>query len=74
MGYPNNNLWLKQTIRKEKLTRAEVATALFVDTSTVDRWLQPKTRNGEPNKTWRRMPDMARELMKYRLEEDWFIQ
>lgn len=72
-AYPNNNKWLKATIQQMGVTRAQVAAALYVNTSTVDRWLQPKTRQGEPNGSWRRMPDMARELMKYRIRDDYFL-
>lgn len=73
-AYPNNNKWLKVTIQQMSLTRSQVAEALHVNTSTVDRWLQPRTRKGEPNGSWRKMPDMARELMKYRIKDDYFIE
>lgn len=73
-AYPNNNKWLKVTIQQMSLTRSQVAEALHVNTSTVDRWLQPRTRKGEPNTSWRKMPDMARELMKYRIKDDYFIE
>lgn len=73
-AYPNNNKWLKHTIQQLGVTRARVADALLVNTSTVDRWLQPRTRKGQPNGSWRKMPDMARELMKYRIRDDCFLE
>lgn len=74
MAYPNNNKWLKHTIQEMGITRAKVAEALHVNTSTVDRWLQPKTRKGVLNNSWRKMPDMARELMKYRIKDKFFAE
>lgn len=71
-AYPNNNKWLKHTINEIGVSRAAVADALHVNTSTVDRWLQPRTRGGKPNDSWRRMPDMARELMRYRINDNYF--
>lgn len=71
-AYPNNNKWLKHTIVQISATRAQVADALYVNTSTVDRWLQPRTRGGKPNSSWRKMPDMARELLKYRIKDGYF--
>lgn len=71
-AYANNNKWLKHTINEIDVSRAEVAAALHVNTSTVDRWLQPRTKGGRPNGSWRRMPDMARELMRYRIHDNYF--
>jgi hypothetical protein len=64
-----NNRWLKETIRNQDLTRCWVARQLLVNQSTVDRWLQPRMRNKEKNPSYRHMPNMAVQLLKYRLAD-----
>lgn len=67
---PNNNRQLAQIIKNHPgITRRWVAEQLCVTTSTVDRWLVPKTSGGEPNPTYRRMPDMAIRLLDYVLDD-----
>lgn len=60
----SNNIWLTKVMKRHGLTRAWVATQLCVDTSTVDRWLQP-----EVSTSFRRMPSMARKLLGLILED-----
>lgn len=59
----NTNAWLAKFIKTEGLSRAQVAKCLCVSLSTVDRWLQPKTKGGKRNPQFRRMPDMAHKLL-----------
>jgi len=64
-----NNTVLKEMMERDSLTRKWVAESLKVNLSTVDRWLQPRTVNGERNTTYRAMSDMALELLRYKVEE-----
>lgn len=67
---PNNNRWLAQIMKENPgMTRRWIAEQLHVTTSTVDRWLAPKTKKGKPNPTYRNMPDMAAQLLQYRLDD-----
>lgn len=59
----NTNAWLAKFIKDYDMTRAQVAKHLCVSLSTVDRWLQPKTKGGVRNPQFRRMPDMAHKLI-----------
>ena len=56
----NNNTELKKIMRDyPQLTRREIASLTrSKNVSTVDRWLAPATLKGEPNPTFRRMPDV----------------
>ncbi len=63
MAKRNNRAELKKLMDQYNLTRADVAKIVHVSPSTVDRWLQPKTKKGERNPTHRQMPDMAMELV-----------
>lgn len=62
-----NNRWLKSVMKENELTRKTVSIWLYVNTSTVDRWLQPRMKDKEKNPSYRQMPDMAVALMKFRL-------
>lgn len=67
---PNNNRHLAKIIKSRPgMTRQWVAEQLCVTNSTIDRWLAPKTRSGERNPTYRKMPDMAMALLMYRLDD-----
>lgn len=59
----NNNTWLNRFSARHHLTRADIAAMVCVSQSTVDRWLQPKIKNGKPNPTYRHMPNMAVKLL-----------
>jgi len=59
----STNAWLLKFMKDYGLSRSQVATAVAVSQSTVDRWLQPKTKGGKPNPTFRKMPVMAHRLL-----------
>ena len=54
----NNRVWLKRMMKHFGLTRREVAEAVGVNISTVDRWLVPPDASST-----RKMPSMARTLL-----------
>lgn len=61
MGRPTNNQkFLRDLMARNGLTRPQVARALCVNLSTVDRWL---IHTGSDS--YRKMPDMARKLLVY---------
>lgn len=61
MGRPTNNQkFLRQFMDRYRLTRPDIAKAVGVNLSTVDRWLVPTG-----SKSYRKMPDMARKLLCY---------
>lgn len=64
-----NNHWLRHTMAEHDLTRKEVAKLVCVTTPTVDRWLQPFMKQRKKNPTYRKMPNMAVELLKLKLEK-----
>lgn len=63
MAKVSNNTWLRRWATDQDMSRAEIAQRLCVDQSTVDRWMQPKTRNGSPNPQFRKCPNMAVKLL-----------
>lgn len=63
-----NNQWLRRAMVDHDLTRKEVASMLCVSTPAVDRWLQPYMKSRKKNPTYRKMPDMAVELMKVKIK------
>jgi DNA-binding transcriptional regulator YiaG len=61
VGRPTNHQkHLRDFMSRHSLTRPDVARALCVNVSTVDRWLVPTG-----SKSYRKMPDMARKLLVY---------
>lgn len=61
MGRPTNNQkFLREIMRRNDLTRPQVADALCVNLSTVDRWLIPTGGS-----SYRAMPKMAVKLLAY---------
>jgi hypothetical protein len=53
-------------MRKWKLSRHDVAAAVCVNKSTVDRWLlDPPKRGKRPTNSFREMPHMAVKLLQY---------
>lgn len=65
-----NNRYLKEKMKRFGLDRKWVARWLLVDKSTVDRWVQPRTKKGKQNPTYRPMPNMAVALLSYRLDDE----
>lgn len=63
MHQRDNRIWLKRFMKHFNLTRPQVATAVSVDISTVDRWLVP-----DSGRSHRKMPNMVRKLLTYMLE------
>jgi hypothetical protein len=62
----DNNRWLQWFMKTNGLNRVDVAEAVCVNKSTVDRWLLPPPKQGKPpTNSFRRMPDMARKLLTY---------
>lgn len=61
MARPTNNVrHLRRVMKEYSLTRPQVAQALCVHLSAVDRWLSPSG-----SKSYRKMPDMAVKLLVY---------
>lgn len=56
----NNQKFLRDYMTRHKLTRPDIAKALCVNLSTVDRWLVPPSSISH-----RRMPEMAKKLLTY---------
>jgi hypothetical protein len=63
MHQRDNRLWLKRFIKHFNLTRRQIAEAVGVNISTVDRWLIPDNRGSHRN-----MPNMARKLLTYMVD------
>lgn len=62
----DNNRWLHWFMKQNSLSRRQVADAVCVAKSTVDRWLLPPPPPGRrPTNSYRKMPDMARKLLTY---------
>jgi len=59
----NNNETLRTIIKEHGLTRSEVARLLYVNDSTVDRWLVKPTIGRKPNTTFRSMPDSRMRML-----------
>ena len=60
----SNNRWLHHFIKQYQLSRVDVADAVCVNKSTVDRWLLPPPARGKPpENSYRHMPDMAVKLL-----------
>jgi transposase-like protein len=59
----SNNTWLRKYAAENAYSRSEIARRCCVNQSTVDRWMQPRTRQGERNPQFRKCPDMAIKLL-----------
>jgi len=70
-----NNRYLLLKMREFHVNRHWVAAQLKVDRSTVDRWLQPRLKHKRGNfstinPSYRKMPNMAKALLDYRLADE----
>jgi len=65
----DNNHRLYRTMMSHGISRRWVAKNLYVHLSTVDRWLQPKTKGGAKNNSYRTMPDAALKLFEYSIND-----
>jgi len=65
----DNNYRLARTMSSKGISRRWVGNSLKVKLSTVDRWLQPKTKGGVPNASYRPMPDSALRLFWYSIND-----
>jgi len=65
----DNNQRLFNTMAAYGISRRWVSDHLLVNLSTVDRWLQPKEKDGYANTSYRTMPDSMLKLFEYSIND-----